>query len=62
MQMLWEALNVLLELAKGNKLEVKHYSFGFNYMFTAFSLGGAFCLFYIFMVSPSCYSWNYKKH
>ncbi len=34
-----------LELAKGEKLEVKHYSFGFNNMFTAFKVGGAFCLF-----------------
>ncbi|MDU1911798.1 DUF975 family protein [Fusobacterium sp.] len=34
-----------LELAKGEKLEVKHYSFGFNNMFTAFRVGGAFCIF-----------------
>lgn len=39
------SLKCFLELAKGNKLEVKHYSFGFNYMFTAFRVGGAFCLF-----------------
>ena len=34
-----------LELAKGEKLEVKHYSFGFNNMFTAFKVGGSFCIF-----------------
>lgn len=38
-------LKCFLELAKGNKLAVKHYSFGFNHMFTAFKVGGAFCLF-----------------
>lgn len=39
------SLKCFLELAKGKKLEVKHYSFGFNNMFTAFKVGGAFCLF-----------------
>lgn len=39
------SLKCFLELAKGEKLEVKHYSFGFNHMFTAFKVGGAFCLF-----------------
>lgn len=39
------SLKCFLKLAKGKKLEVKYYSFGFNHMFTAFKVGGAFCLF-----------------
>lgn len=54
-----EVLNVFLELAK-EKLEVKHYSFGFNHMFTAFKVGGAFAYLHFYGLASS-YSRNYKS-